>query len=433
MADKGFFYILLLFICSSFAQELVNDEGVPIVLDYLNLIRPMENETTPPEWFQRLPGYECSLHPRWPGETRFTFPCDEMAPSSTRPTSVHRLRPGDINVIGALGDSITAANGAGACFLPEVAYMYRGQCFSTGGDGSFEDNPTLANILRKYNPGLKGYSLETNWWTSPQAGMNVGIPGAVADDMPEQAHAIINAMKDDPNIDFENDWKLVTIFIGGNDLCGWCRRREQRTAELYTKWIQDALQILHDGLPRTYVAVAGILLVPEVDVMDKPLCKIMHQQFCSCGMDLSIRNEFWNITRDYQVTLQAMVESGIFDDKEDFTASLLPALHNTHMPRLPDGTPDYSYFSADCFHFSHKGHAGFGATLWNNMLERVGERTDSFVGDEPLLCPTSFPYLYTNVNSEPGFQIEEPSAAEKPVALSLLVLIVMTLLQIMLV
>lgn len=23
-------------------------------------------------------------------------------------------------------------------------------------------------------------------------------------------------------VDFENDWKLVTIFVGGNDLCHYC-------------------------------------------------------------------------------------------------------------------------------------------------------------------------------------------------------------------
>lgn len=46
-----------------------------------------------------------------------TFPCiNRTAPgvgrSVERPTSVHRLRPGDIDVIGAMGDSLVAGNGA---------------------------------------------------------------------------------------------------------------------------------------------------------------------------------------------------------------------------------------------------------------------------------------------------------------------------------
>ncbi|XP_071834337.1 phospholipase B1, membrane-associated-like [Apostichopus japonicus] len=403
----------LLLLLLVLAYGVVKGETEEIVYpDFPDWFENLENETGPPEWFQRLPGYECSQEARWPGDQTFPFECPIMQASATRPTSVHRLRPADINVIGALGDSLSSANGAGACFLPEVLYMYRGQCFSTGGDGSFETNPTIANILRKFNPDLKGYSLETNWWTSPQAGMNVGIPGAVADDLPRQARALINAMKDDPNIDFENDWKLITLFIGGNDLCGWCRNKEKRSAEMYTYWINEAIKILHDGLPRTYVAVIGILLIPEVDIMDKPLCRFMHNQYCSCALDRSIRNDFWNITRDYQETLQTAIESRMWDDKDDFTASLLPCLHESHMPLLEDGSPDYSYFAPDCFHFSHKAHSGFGAILWNNMMERVGERSEDFLEVENLKCPSdTFPFLYTNVNSDPGFQVELPSGS----------------------
>ncbi|WP_411026910.1 SGNH/GDSL hydrolase family protein, partial [Salmonella sp. s55044] len=122
---------------------------------------------------------------------------------------------------------------------------------STGGDGTFESNPTIANILRKYNPDLKGYSLETNWWTSPQAGMNVAVPGAVADDLPRQARTLVATMKDDPSIDFENDWKVVTLFIGGNDLCSWCdsegNERAHRTPAAFTGYIEESLEILYDG------------------------------------------------------------------------------------------------------------------------------------------------------------------------------------------
>lgn len=32
------------------------------------------------------------------------------------------------------------------------------------------------------------------------------------------------------------------------------------------------------------------------------------------------------------------------------------------------GTPDLSYFSPDCFHFSVKGHAATAQSVWNNMV-----------------------------------------------------------------
>ena len=40
--------------------------------------------------------------------------------------------------------------------------------------------------------------------------------------MPGQAELLVSRMKDSDNIDYENDWKVITIFIGGNDLCDFC-------------------------------------------------------------------------------------------------------------------------------------------------------------------------------------------------------------------
>ena len=49
--------------------------------------------------------------------------------------------------------------------------------------------------------------------------VNLGMPG--------QAENLVEKMQD-PNavegdVDFQNDWKVVTLFIGGNDLCRTCQ------------------------------------------------------------------------------------------------------------------------------------------------------------------------------------------------------------------
>ena len=48
--------------------------------------------------------------------------------------------------------------------------------------------------------------------------------------MPYQARLLVDRMKKEPGVDFENDWKVVTMFIGGNDLCSFC---EDRVMYLY--------------------------------------------------------------------------------------------------------------------------------------------------------------------------------------------------------
>ena len=40
--------------------------------------------------------------------------------------------------------------------------------------------------------------------------------------MPGQAELLVKRMKSNSNIDFDNDWKVITVFVGGNDLCDFC-------------------------------------------------------------------------------------------------------------------------------------------------------------------------------------------------------------------
>lgn len=67
------------------------------------------------------------------------FPCNAtlsselgLARSHPTPTSVHRLRPGDIAVVGAMGDSLVAGNGALEEFALGTLIEYRGVSWCAG-------------------------------------------------------------------------------------------------------------------------------------------------------------------------------------------------------------------------------------------------------------------------------------------------------------
>ncbi len=53
--------------------------------------------------------------------------------------------------------------------------------------------------------------------------------------MVPQAWDLIERARNDSRIDFDNDWKLVTLWVGGNDLCGSCTRP---VCMLYSLWDQ---------------------------------------------------------------------------------------------------------------------------------------------------------------------------------------------------
>lgn len=110
------------------------------------------------------------------------FPCDVVkgpgARSKNVPKSVHMLRPGDIDVIGAIGDSLTAGNGAFALNVLQVFLEGRGASWSIGGQQSWRNFLTLPNILKEFNPKLYGYSTADQAISRDKSSMfNVAEPG----------------------------------------------------------------------------------------------------------------------------------------------------------------------------------------------------------------------------------------------------------------
>ncbi|NXJ11111.1 PLB1 Phospholipase, partial [Odontophorus gujanensis] len=95
-----------------------------------------------------------------------------------------------------------------------------------------------------------------------------------------------------------------------------------------------------------------------------------------------------------------------YEQREDFAVVVQPFFRNTIVPLDSNGKPDLSFFAADCFHFSEKGHAEMAIALWNNMMEPVGEKQtyNNFTyGRSKLKCPnTEKPFLSTLRNS--GFR-----------------------------
>ncbi|MEJ1287196.1 phospholipase B1 [Cricetulus griseus] len=115
-------------------------------------------------------------------------------------------------------------------------------------------------------------------------------------------------------INLEEDWKLVTLFIGVNDLCHYCENPENHLADEYVKHIQRALDILYEesGISR-----------------------------------LSYGHQYMQ--------------------REDFAVVVQPFFRQTLIPLNEQGDMDLTFFSEDCLHFSERGHAEMAIALWNNM------------------------------------------------------------------
>ena len=97
-----------------------------------------------------------------------------------------------------------------------------------------------------------------------QIKLNQAVSGNEANHIAAQAQRLIDAMKSSPNIDFANDWKMVTLFIGGNDLCRFCFNRAKHAPQQYIDDIQAGLDLLYNEVPRVFVNLVPILEVAMI-------------------------------------------------------------------------------------------------------------------------------------------------------------------------
>ena len=173
------------------------------------------------------------------GKASDRFPCYvPPRPLINETRSVHRLRPSDIQCVGALGDSLTAALGAHAITPAGLIVENRGSSWSIGGDYQFTRMISLPNILREFNPQLKGYSKKSSiiflqGQNGSHNGLNVGTSifssalaltrcsssfeaksGDRSYHMIDQAKILLQRIQSNEFCHWSDDWKLLTIFVG---------------------------------------------------------------------------------------------------------------------------------------------------------------------------------------------------------------------------
>ncbi|XP_049542683.1 phospholipase B1, membrane-associated-like [Anopheles darlingi] len=181
--------------------------------------------------------------------------------STQVPTSVHELRPGDIDVVAAMGDSVTAGTGILATGILDLIIENRGLSWSIGGQGTWREYLTIPNILKEFNPKLNGYaSADTiSLAINKTSRFNVAHIMSMSADLPHQARILIKRMLTDHTVDIKNHWKLVTIFIGHNDFCSrLCYLPNPEMALRYHEQnLIETLRLLRKYLPRTMVNIVS--------------------------------------------------------------------------------------------------------------------------------------------------------------------------------
>ncbi|XP_071440036.1 phospholipase B1, membrane-associated-like [Hetaerina americana] len=387
---------------------------VPAAVD--QIMKDVQSITYPPDAYWRY--VQATVPQAEP------FPCEEgrgRVPwrSPSPPESVHQLRPGDIDVVGAMGDSLVCGNGAREYSPLGMAIQDRGVSYSGGGISTWRQIVTLPNILKVFNPNLVGYSKGRGDFLSYNAQLNVAIPAAIDDDSLDQAKLFVYKMQRDPAVNFTHDWKLLSISIGHNDLCSYqCFYKKQNTPEAHKLQLQKALDYLYKKVPRLFVSVVSMLDTTMTARMPRSnFCQLLNRIACPCVFQEATLEkgivEMTRIVQKYQQKELELALSRRYMGRKDFTVEWQPFLQSTNLYKYSKEMEDDNtlfkmlartpIMTPDCVHFNQRGMAILSTLLWRNMLEPVGNKTRRFLlaTHRDIKCPTrEAPYLFTKKNSE---------------------------------
>ncbi|KAM9842852.1 phospholipase B1, membrane-associated [Aulostomus maculatus] len=187
-----------------------------------------------------------------------------------------------------------------------------------------------------------------------------------------------------------------------NDICDYCKDKTLFSPENFIRYMTEALDVMMNEIPRTIVNVVQILPMKPLREVQRPTlgCQLQ-KKFCSC-LVLPEENspelkELVEINYEFQRNLEKLLQGDRFF-KKDFAVVLQPYLESARPPRFPNGSMDLSFFTADCFHFTVKGHEELAKGLWNNMFQPAGAKgkIKTFSDSVKLICPPKdHPYIFT--------------------------------------
>jgi len=325
------------------------------------------------------------------------------------PENVNDLRPDDIKVIMTLGDSITA--GFGIQGSSGLLNEYRGLSWSIGGD---DDAITLANMLQSYSTDIQGSSLGSHimevcyglvcpplQYHPSLDVLNAAQSGAMVDDLPHELDYLLGQLSANPDIDMDEDWKLMTILMGANDLCASCTLiKGFLSPDDFEAHMSKALEAVRLSVPRVFVQIAEIFNLSQIyDLSLKiPHCATIHRALfleCDCifgplaGKNRAAVDTYAQLYNERSRKLAAYYQSMNYPD---FNVVTQPFGRDTMITDQPPALLS----TLDCFHPSLMAHEAMAIALWNNMLTpAASKQTFLNVTDIPL-CPTDDTRLYSN-------------------------------------
>ncbi|RUS19814.1 hypothetical protein BC937DRAFT_86854 [Endogone sp. FLAS-F59071] len=252
------------------------------------------------------------------------------------------LRPKDIRAVIALGDSISAGFAMISSRPPlSNIWEYRGKAFSSGGD---PDEHTLANFLAFYT-NVTGAPPGVTLPLSHGKDLNDAISGALIQTIPYEASRLAQILRYDRQYrSIRNEWKLVTLLIGANNLCSACLRESDKQRggismedpadpDAFERDLRKTLEVLRNDVGKVFVNLVELFHVTLIydasrgDAYCEFLFDKSHIYICPCA-----RGDPWqrvytdNLADEYNRRLRLVADDYRARAYPDFAVVAQPGL-----------------------------------------------------------------------------------------------------------
>ena len=332
------------------------------------------------------------------------YQCSGAAPGAI--TNIADLRPCDVKVVAALGDSITAAFAASGSI-----WEYRESSFFIG---MGKNSTTTANFLKQVNPAViggptvghlpevagEGHDALQDILSAAQSEAKIAdlLPGGRGPQIPY----MISEMQELNNLGYmslKNDWKIVNIWIGANDLCEVCKDMQPDAphgAIYFANLLNQTLTMIHANIPKTFVNLIPFFGLGQIYNLTRPYiwCDTVHSVFSECACMFSQeeidRQNMDLVGTQYNTKMKDLSAWWNSQGISDFAVVVQPG-------NIGFKVPDISFVSTlDCFHPSLEAHEMLGVGLWNQMLQPMSQKTSPWVLPQTPVCPVNDAKFFSN-------------------------------------
>ncbi|KAI8647148.1 hypothetical protein BD408DRAFT_408682 [Parasitella parasitica] len=314
----------------------------------------------------------------------------------------YHLRPNDIKAVIAIGDSISAGFGMISKRPPFSTILeYRGKVFSVGGD---KGEYTIPNYLSAWtNTSNRGPPTGYTFPLSRGKQLDNAVSGSKTQDLNEQISRLVYLLSTSKYKDIKDEWKLVTLFIGANNVCVLCEPPITTLpglaeADIFEDNVRQALARIKNEVGKSFVNLVALFNVSSVYEASRgdPYCEFVldpsHLVICSCIQgDEKQRRAADRVVNEYNLRLEKL--------EKEFKQQNLMELGVSYQPgfkQFPIAKYKQSYFSGvDCFHPNKCANQLMSIILWNNMFSSKEEKNKAYdIESLDFICPSpQRPYI----------------------------------------